>query len=303
MKRLIFIAVFSVSAFLAEAQQHALYSQYLFNLYAINPAYAGERNALSTALSYRAQWVGFDGAPTTASFAAHSPVINKSLAIGFWFQNDRIGAREHTSFRATVSYKLRFGNGKRLSFALNGGGLNHRYNWNELEYPDGSDPVAFETERNIWRPGFDFGVMYLTSKSYLGVSVLNLNTVDLANSEIVDSRLEPVLNVVAGHVFPLSPKVDLKPSTLVRVSDAKSRQFDLNLSARFDNALWITATYRYEFGMVFSAHYYLNDKLHLGYAYDMPTNELLAQQSGTHEIFIGYDFSLFRIAGYTPRDF
>jgi len=303
MKKVVLIGVFCGLAMTSIAQQHALYSQYIFNLYAINPAYAGERNAISTNLSYRAQWVGFDGAPTTASFTAHSPILNKSLAVGLWFQNDQLGAREHAALRATVSYKLRFNEGRRLSFALNVGGLNHRYNWGELEYPDGSDPVAFETEQNVWRPAFDFGAMYLTSKSYFGFSVVNINAVDLAKSDIVDSRLEPNLNLMGGHIFPLSRKVDLKPSALVRLGESGTRQFDLNLSARFDNALWITTTYRYDFGMVFSAHYYVNNRLHFGYAYDLPTNELLSQQSGTHEIFLGYDFKLYQDNKFTPRDF
>jgi type IX secretion system PorP/SprF family membrane protein len=302
-KKLLAIGFFYCLVLTAEGQQHALYSQYLFNLYAINPAYAGERNALSTAVSYRAQWVGFEGAPSTANFAAHTPVFNRSFAAGVWFQNDRVGAREHSSFRFTASYKIRFAEGKRLSFALNGGALNHRYNWSELSFPNGSDPVAFETERNTWRPAFDFGILYLTNSSYVGVSVLNLNAVDLSESTVVDSRLEPNLNVMAGHVFEISRKIDLKPSAFLRATAGETWQFDANLSVRFDNTLWFTTTYRYDFGMVFSAHFYVNDRLHMGYSYDLPTNELLSQQSGTHEIFVGYDFNLISRDKYTPRNF
>lgn len=303
MKRAVVILAILFSCLAARGQQHALYSQYIFNLYAVNPAYAGERDAISTATSYRAQWVGFDGAPSTANLSAHSPILNQNLALGVWFQNDQIGAREHTSFRATVSYKLRFTENRRLSFALNAGGLNHRFDWNALDFPDGADPVAFETEENIWRPAFDFGVMYLTTTSYVGLSIINVNAVDLAESTAVDARLEPKFNIIGGHVFELSQKVDLKPSALVRVGAGDSWQFDLNMSARFANSFWLTTTYRYNFGMVFSGHFYLNKHLHFGYAYDLPTNNLLSQQSGSHEIFIGYDFSLYQKPTKSPRNF
>jgi type IX secretion system PorP/SprF family membrane protein len=284
-------------------QQHSLYSQYIFNLYAVNPAYAGERNSVATALSYRAQWVGFDGAPKTAYFSAHSPILNKKLAVGLWFQNDQIGAREHTSMHGSVSYKLQLEGSNRISFALSGGALNHRYNWNELDLPDGSDPVAFVSEASQWRPVFDFGVMYLSSRGYGGLSIMNLNGVDLSASDMIDARLEPSVNLVGGYIFPISEKVDLKPSTLVRAQTDGTWQFDANMSVGFNNDLWVTATYRYQFGMVFSGHFYLNDNFHFGYSYDLTTNALLSQQGGTHELFIGYDFNLYKTKSSTLRYF
>ena len=284
-------------------QQHSLYSQYIFNLYSINPAYAGERNSVATALSYRTQWVGFEGAPKTAYFSAHSPIKNKNLAVGLWFQNDQVGAREHTSLHGSVSYKLRLSGNNRISFALSGGALNHRYNWSELDFPDGSDPVAFFNEASQWRPAFDFGVMYISTHGYAGLSLMNLTGADLASVDYIDARLEPSMNIIGGYVFKISEKVDLKPSTLVRIQTDGIWQFDANMSARFNNAFWLTATYRYQFGMVFSGHFYLNDHFHFGYSYDLTTNELLSQQSGTHEIFIGYDFNLYKQRSKSSRNF
>ncbi|MCH2214212.1 MAG: type IX secretion system membrane protein PorP/SprF [Flavobacteriales bacterium] len=293
-KNLFLVFILLVIVGQSKGQQHSLYSQYIFNLYAINPAYAGERNAAATALSYRNQWVGFEGSPKTAYFSAHSPIRNNNLAIGLWFQNDQVGAREHSSFHGTVSYKLRLDKNRRLSFALSGGALNHRYNWNELDFPDGSDPVAFVNEPNQWRPIFDFGMMYLARQGYAGISILNINSPDLSALDVIDVRLNPSMNLIGGYIFPISKKIDLKPSTLIRAQTDGSWTLDANLSARFIDKLWVTLTYRYQFGMVFSGHLYINDNFHFGYSYDLTTNSLLSQQSGTHEIFIGYDIGLYR---------
>ena len=51
------------------AQSDALYSQYMFNQFTVNPAYAGSRDALSTVLLYRNQWTGIDDAPKTVNFS------------------------------------------------------------------------------------------------------------------------------------------------------------------------------------------------------------------------------------------
>ncbi|MFC0181043.1 type IX secretion system membrane protein PorP/SprF [Pseudarcicella hirudinis] len=58
----------------AKAQQEALYSQYMFNMMAVNPAYAGSRDVLSMTGLFRQQWVGVEGAPTTQSFTIDMPL-------------------------------------------------------------------------------------------------------------------------------------------------------------------------------------------------------------------------------------
>lgn len=285
-----------------KAQQHSIYSQYIFNLYAVNPAYAGERKGLATGLSYRAQWIGFDGAPRTGDFYAHSPLKNPNMALGLQVRNDRIGARTNTSFSATYSYKLKLNDKSKISFGLSAGMSNHQYRWNELEYPSGSEPLAAEGEANLWTPTVDFGIMYLTQGSYVGISVIGLDGGRLMDSDLSDARTERFINLLAGKIFEIGEDFALKPSGLVRWS-SDLFQFDAGLGARFYNSLWLNGTYRYEFGAVFSAHYFVNDRLHLGYAFDMPTNDLLTQQSGTHEIFIGFDLNYYPKKAASPRQF
>lgn len=49
------------------AQQDKLFSQYMFNMMALNPAYAGSRDVLSATALYRNQWGGMTGAPQTVT--------------------------------------------------------------------------------------------------------------------------------------------------------------------------------------------------------------------------------------------
>jgi hypothetical protein len=108
---------------------------------------------------------------------------------------------------------------------------------------------------------------------------------------------------VAGHVFEVSDNLAIKPSTLIRKAAEGPVQFDANLGFLIKNALWITTTYRYDFGMVFSAHCMVRRRMHIGYSYDYALNNLVAAQSGTHEIFIGYDFNIYRSKPTSPRYF
>lgn len=284
------------------AQQHSIYSQYIFNLYAINPGYAGEREGLATGLSYRAQWVGIDGAPQTADFYAHSPLKNPRMALGLQVRNDRIGARTNTSFNATYAYKIQLSKRSKISFGLSAGMANHQYRWHELDYPGGSEPIAAESEDNLWTPTVDFGMLFLSEGTYVGLSVIGLDGGRLLDSELSDARTERFLNLVAGKIFELNENFAVKPSVLLRKS-SEIWQFDAGFGARFYNALWLTGTYRYEFGPVFSAHYFVNERFHFGYAFDLPTNDLITVQSGTHEIFIGFDLNYYPKRAASPRRF
>lgn len=302
MRRLVVIAMF-VLPLATFGQQHGIYSQYIFNLFGVNPAYAGELDALSTSLSYRTQWVGFEGAPVTQSFSAHTPLPNKNMALGLQVQNDEIGARKTPSMSVAYAYKLKLGNKRKISMGLQAGIINYQYRWQDLNYRNEDEPVAYGTDGNKWIPNFDFGIMYIDPDKYVGFSVTSMNQAEIIKSEFSEASLGTFYNVVAGRVWEISEVLSLKPSTIIRKSKEGPLQFDLNFGAKIKNKFWLTTSYRYQFGFVFSGHFYINEHFHFGYAYDLPTNELLAEQSGTHEIFIGYEFNIFKTQSRKSRQY
>jgi type IX secretion system PorP/SprF family membrane protein len=90
------------------AQQEAMYSQYMFNTMAVNPAYAGSREVFSTTLLARAQWLGIDGAPISQTLSMDAPLSNKKIGVGLIMFNDRIGLTHNTGMHGSYSYRIRF---------------------------------------------------------------------------------------------------------------------------------------------------------------------------------------------------
>ena len=72
-------------------QQEPQYTQYMFNMMSVNPAYAGTRQALNLLMLSRIQWVGLEGAPRSNTFALHTPVKNKRMGLGTSVITDNIG--------------------------------------------------------------------------------------------------------------------------------------------------------------------------------------------------------------------
>ncbi len=89
--RYLIIILFASFVNTVNAQQRAMFTQYMFNGLAINPAYSSVDDALSFTGIYRQQWTGFDGAPNTQSFTVHSPLKGSNTSVGFMLTRDHIG--------------------------------------------------------------------------------------------------------------------------------------------------------------------------------------------------------------------
>ena len=60
MKKIYIILIVCLFAFNANAQQDPQYTQYMYNMNVINPAYAGTTEGLAVGVLYRSQWAGLD---------------------------------------------------------------------------------------------------------------------------------------------------------------------------------------------------------------------------------------------------
>ncbi|MFD1286230.1 PorP/SprF family type IX secretion system membrane protein, partial [Mesonia ostreae] len=99
--------IFLLGSMDVSAQQDPQYTQYMYNMNVVNPAYAGSKESLNIGLLYRDQWSGFDGAPKTFTFSAHSP-IGENTGLGLSAISDEIGPVKETNVYADFSYTLDF---------------------------------------------------------------------------------------------------------------------------------------------------------------------------------------------------
>ena len=68
--KIIPFAFFALFMLKSQAQQDPHYTQYMYNMNVMNPAYAGSKESLSIGLLYRQQWVSVEGAPKSATLSA-----------------------------------------------------------------------------------------------------------------------------------------------------------------------------------------------------------------------------------------
>jgi type IX secretion system PorP/SprF family membrane protein len=290
----------------AFAQQDPLFSQYMFNKLAVNPAYAGSRDALTVDAIYRYQWVNIPGSPQTLSASIHSPLANPHIGLGMNIYSDVIGATVSQGALATFAYRIIF-SASRLSFGIQAGVKYSDIYWSRVNPYDDGDPQYKAQMKNKVSPDANFGVYYYTNKYFVGISSKQLlqNQMGLVkvNGQDEFTKLLRHFYGMAGAAFPISEQLVFRPSILAKFVQNAPPQLDVNASFLFANTFWLGASYRTEKAVSFMAEFNLTHNLRLGYSYDIWFNELQAYNKGSHEIRLGFDFDIFRSRMLTPRYF
>ncbi len=300
MKKTIFSILFSLAFLQMLAQQDALYSQYMFNQFTINPAYAGTRNSFSSVLLFRNQWSGLSGAPNTLNFSVHTPFSGKKMALGLNFIADEIGPSKNSSIMGTYAYHLQTSKGK-LSFGLRGGFYSSSLNTSQLNFFNSSDVHNTGEVYQTITPNFDFGVYYFSPKFYSGLSVNHMFDNNAENTSQTQLNLNRHFFFNTGAVFVKNENLVFKPSFMVRYNAGSPISFDLNTSVLFKKTIWVGLTYRSSKSLIFISEYNISDFLRVGYSYDFDLSKLRKFHSGSHEVFIGCDLNFNTKNSKSPR--
>lgn len=305
MKKLILILFALIIAQEITAQQDPQYTQYMYNMNIINPAYAGISEGLSIGALYRSQWVGLDGGPETFTFNIHSPV-GKQLALGLSVISDKIGPVEETNAYVDVSYTIPVGMETRLAFGVKGGFTFHdiAIAESQIALVDPGDPF-FAQAINETTPNIGAGVyFYKPNKYYISASVPNiLNGVHLdANGTKIGSETEHFF-AAAGYVFDLSDSFKLKPHALLKYATDAPISYDLNANLFMYDLVEVGVGYRLDDSFSGMVNFQVMDNLRIGYAYDAIQSDLDIVTNSSHEVFINFDFNFSSKVSRSPRYF
>ncbi|MBK86483.1 MAG: hypothetical protein CMC86_04705 [Flavobacteriaceae bacterium] len=305
MKKLIFIFFAVIIAKQVSAQQDPQYTQYMYNMNIINPAYAGISEGLSVGALYRSQWVGLDGGPETFTFNIHSPV-GKQLALGLSVISDEIGPVKETNAYVDVSYTIPMGMETRLAFGVKGGFTFHdiAISESQITLVDDGDPF-FANAINETTPNIGAGIyFYKPNKYYISVSVPNiLNGVHLdSNGTKIGSESEHLF-AAAGYVFDLSENFKLKPHALLKSAFDAPISYDINANLFMYDFVELGVGYRLDDSFSGMVNFQVMDNLRIGYAYDAIRSDLDIVTNSSHEVFINFDFNFSSKVSRSPRYF
>ncbi len=287
----------------AKGQQDAMYTQYMFNTLAINPAYAGSRNVVSATALFRNQWTGIDGAPKTGTLSVDAPIFNKKVGIGVQLFTDKLGITQTNGATISAAYRIRMDKGS-LSFGIQSVFSQYRANYTEVGLGTTAtyDP-AFANNVNKLLFNVGTGVYYNSDKFYLGLSALDLMPNSLTDFSVAGSKQVLHLFLAAGYVFPIAEDFKLKPSFLIKGVKGAPIEGDLNASLWIKDVFSVGVQYRTSADIGAMIEIQATPQFRLGYAYDRSTTSLQNFNSGSHEIMLRYEFGFEKSKILSPRYF
>ena len=294
---------------LANAQQDAQYTQYMYNTLAVNPAYAGSRGVFSIGALHRSQWIGLDGAPTTQTLNINSPISDR-VGLGLSIVNDEIGngTNQDTYFDAVFSYTVPTSEEGKLSFGLKAGG--HLLNIDFAKLRNYGAESNLPNVDQKFSPNFGAGIYYHTQQFYAGLSVPNfLQTehFDSSGSNSSSFLAEERMNfyLITGYVFDLNPNLKFKPAALLKAVKGAPLQADFSANFLINDKFSLGAAYRWDAAVSALAGFQISDQLMLGLSYDREVTDLGATRfnDGSFEVFLRYEFLTRYKKVLTPRFF
>ena len=310
MKKLYLVAlvVFTTMVDL-HAQQDPHYTQYMYNMSVMNPAYAGSKENLSMGLLYRKQWVEIEDAPTTGTFFGHAPV-GKNVGLGLSFINDKIGPVEENNVYGDFSYTLNLGGEHKLAFGVKLGLTFHNVGlFSDINYtlPQQGDDAFSKDITNTYF-NFGSGFFYYTNKYYLGLSVPNMLKsthldIQRGGDELQFGTETSHYFLTGGYVFDINENVKFKPFFMLKSAFSAPTSLDVSTNFLFNEKFEVGATYRLEDSFGAMINYAINPSLRIGYAYDHIVSDLKVTTPSSHEIILLFDLNFPKKVSSSPRFF
>jgi type IX secretion system PorP/SprF family membrane protein len=290
-------AILATGALKSEAQLDPMFTQYMFNIQSVNPAYAGMWEKVGFTSIVRRNYAGIDRAPLTQLISFHTPVKNEFVGLGLTIINDNIGRETRLSIFGDYSYKILLDQNLYLRLGLKFGFMNYNNRLNQyILYPDNEFDPAFQGEvNNKFMPNFGVGAFLYNDNFYVSLSIPKLIQNDfMANVNNFSSLAEAQhIYLTGGYVFGMQNNIKFKPSALMRYTIGLPLELDIAGTFNFKERFELGAMFRTGNSIGFIAQWIFNKKLRVGYAVDIPITQIFNYQYGCHEVMVSYDIDFY----------
>ncbi len=277
--------------------------QYMYMPTAYNPAAVGEGDLMRVVGMHRMQFVDITNAPMSTWFTFCSPfVIGKTRhGAGVRFLNDRFGLFTTQSLYAQYAYRQKLGNGY-LGIGVDLGFVNVGFKGDSINLSKMGDDYHEATGESVptgsksgMKFDMGFGLYYSTPTWWVGASYSHLTRPTVDWDEYTAVSLIGTMHITGGYHFRLKNYKDwmLTPSMMV-MSDFISWDINLTLMCDYKD--------RYRWGLGYRIAGSVNillgmdiiTGLQIGYSCELPTNKLLLESYGSHEIYLAYGFDILK---------
>ena len=290
---IVFIFVLAFTSF-AKAQQIPHYSQFWFNDFVSNPAFAGTKPYYQVKSNNRYQWIGVNDAPRTFILSGFGPEKSKDMGYGAQIFSDVVGPTSRLGFYGSYAYNIRLKDDIRLSMGLSVGIMQFKIDGSQITLHDSGDPSLGTLMYSTNAPDADFGLLIYTEQWNFGIvakQLVNYN-VDYKDLESLQKNvLKTHFQMHGDYRFDINNDWSVEPFAILKFLYPAPLQVDFGFRGIWKKMIWLGTSWRSQDAVSIMLGYEYDNQISFGYSYDITTSNLRTASSGSHEIMIGFKFS------------
>lgn len=272
------------------AQQTRQTNMYGFNKYGLNPAYAGVSGCTEVNFSHLNQWINVVGAPTT-NFLSANTRVGQRWGIGGEMILDRAGLMRQFSTLAGGSYGFKIGRDHQIRLGLSGGFLHVQVDPNDATYFDTGDQLVESGVQSAFAFNSAAGVLY----QFKGLEL------SFASQQFLETRMTANYPTFSGYALKrhltgygsydivLGKSYVLKPNLMYKGAGT-THQLDINADLNYNDFIYGGIGFRTSVGIVGRVGVNVRKLFFIGYAYEVPMQNIAGHGVGSHEIALALKF-------------
>ncbi len=279
------------------AQQMPLYTQYIFNSFAYNPALAGTHNYYQIRSNTRVQWAGITDHPLTNVLSVYGPHKEKDMGFGGTLFNDVTGPTSRSGISGSYGYNIALNEQLRLSMGLSLGILQYKIDGSNIDlWDEEMDPLQ-NTVYSKTLPDATIGLYLYTYNYHIGFSTSQLlnNRLKFIESDTLNfsgmSKLKSHFFLTGGYRYLINNEWSVEGNSVIKYVHPAPVQLDLSVKGIYQNKAWGGLAVRTQDAISVLIGYIHEKQYHFGYSYDFTFSSIRKYNSGSHEITIGYKFN------------
>ncbi len=282
----------------SQAQQLPYFTQNKSNAFMINPAVTGTKRLVDARMNYRLQWVGYEDAPRTYTFAAHSRFLKGKMGAGLFFSQDNIGPMKNTRVGGSYAFHIRFPDTE-LSVGIGGNASKHSLNGEKLFLHNTQDPSINQFLTNsTWTGDLNAGVYLYNDRFHVGLSGYQVlqSTAEFYKNDTTKKGLFKYathINFSLGYNYAQNPDFIWESTLFATYTNGVPFNLDYTLRLHVREQFFGGISLRLRDAVALHLGYSFLENFQISYSYDLLISKLRNQSSGTHEIMLTFSSNIF----------
>jgi type IX secretion system PorP/SprF family membrane protein len=292
----IFITIISATAMLAGYGQQ-LQSSSFYDMQGVyhNPSTGGSLKHGMVGITYRKQWSGIAGSPTTATLFGSFLLPKHNFGIGGYIYSDKTGPTSRTGLNASFAKHIQMKKGM-LSFGIETKFQQYSIDVEKLQQSLGSDPVLGNGDTKF---KFDagFGMSFTADNFQIGAAVSQLvqSKLDFYSgtlSRTGEAKLYRHYYVHGMYKIDIDESTTITPNFLFTYLPNAPKEFQGGARVEHNNLLQWGLAWRANQGWLVNAGVKIQRKTTIGYSFEIYKTPLSIYDGGSnaHELLLRYEF-------------